>query len=146
MWTLPSTKNGTEHVVPLSRQAIDVLRSLKPIDTDPGALVFATRAGKALNDWESATKRIQDASRTVGWHRHDLRRTAATTMGMLGTIPDVVEAALNHVTIHSQIATTYNRSRYRPEVAKALQMLADYYDGIEAGSAQIIPMRNEAAT
>jgi integrase len=145
-WTLPSTKNGTEHVVPLSRQAIGVLRSLKPIDADPAALVFATRAGKSLNDWEGATARAKLASSTANWHRHDLRRTAATTMGMLGTIPDVVEAALNHVTIHSQIATTYNRSRYRPEVAKALQMLADYYDGIEGGSAQVIPMRKEPAT
>ena len=126
-WTLPMTKNGTEHVIPLSRQAIDLLRSLRPIDADPAALVFASRAGKALDDWEGATERVQAASGTADWHRHDLRRTAATTMGMLGTIPDIVEAALNHATIHSPLAATYNKARYRPEVATALQLLADYY-------------------
>jgi integrase len=143
-WTLPTTKNGTEHVIPLSSQAIDLLRFLRPIDVDPATPVFASRAGKALDDWEGATERIQAASGTTDWHRHDLRRTAATTMGLLGTIPDIVEAALNHATIHSSLAATYNKARYRPEVAKALQLLADYFDGIEAGAAQVIALRREA--
>ena len=137
------TKNGTEHVIPLSRQAIDLLRSLRPIDADPPALVFASRAGKALDDWEGATERVQAASGTADWHRHDLRRTAATTMGLLGTIPDIVEAALNHATIHSPLAATYNKARYLPEVATALQLVADYYDGIEVGAARVIPLRRE---
>ena len=131
-------------MIPLSRQAIDLLRFLRPIDVDPAAPVFASRAGKALDDWEGATERIQAASGTTDWHRHDLRRTAATTMGLLGTIPDIVEAALNHATIHSSLAATYNKARYRPEVAKALQLLADYFDGIEAGAAQVIALRTEA--
>jgi integrase len=144
-WTLPLTKNGTEHVIPLSRQAIDLLRSLRPIDADPAALVLASRAGKAKDDWENVTQRIQAASGTVDWHRHDLRRAAATTMGMLGTIPDIVEAALNHATIHSPLAVTYNKARYLPEVAIALQRLADYYDGIEIGAAQVIALRRETS-
>ena len=139
------TKNGTEHVIPLSRQTIELLRSLRPLDADPQALVFTSRAGKALGDWEGATQRIQAASGTADWHRHDLRRTAATTMGTLGTIPDVVEACLNHTTIHSPIAMVYNRSRYRPEVARALQLLADYYDGIERGGAEVIALRGETS-
>jgi integrase len=140
-WMLPMTKNGTQHVIPLSRQTIDLLRSIRPLDADPMALVFASRTGKALDDWEGATKRTQAVSGTTGWHRHDLRRTAATTMGMLGTIPDIVEAALNHTTIHSPLAMAYNRSRYRPEVATALQLLADYYDSIESGAAEVIALR-----
>jgi integrase len=139
------TKNGTEHVIPLSRQAIHLLQSLKSIGADPATLVFASPGGKALNDWEGATERIQDASGTANWHRHDLRRTAATTMGMLGTIPDIVEAALNHTTIHSPLAVTYNKARYLPEVAAALQRLADYYDGIEVGAARVIALRREMA-
>jgi integrase len=144
-WTLPMTKGGTQHVIPLSRQAIDLLRSLRLVSADPVALVFASRAGKALDDWEGATERVQAASGTSDWHRHDLRRTAATAMGMLGTIPDIVEAALNHATIHSPLAATYNKARYLPEVATALQLLADYYDGIEAGAARVIPLRRETS-
>lgn len=60
-------------------------------------------------------------------------------MGELGVIPDIIEAALNHVTIRSKLAATYNRARYRPQVAQALQLLADALDGIEHG-AEIVPM------
>jgi integrase len=140
-WTLPKTKNGTEHMIPLPRQATDLLRSLRPIDVDPAALVFASRGGKALSDWEGATQRVQATSATANWHRHDLRRTAATMMGMLGTIPDIIEAALNHAKIHSPLAMAYNRSRYRPEVATALQRLADALDGIEVGAGEVVPLR-----
>ena len=133
-------------MIPLSRQAIALLRSLRPIDTDPAALVIASRTGKALNDWEGATERVQAASGTANWHRHDLRRTAATTMGSLGTIPDIIEAALNHATIHSPLAATYNKARYLPEVATALQLVADYYDGVELGAARVVPLRGLSTT
>ena len=52
--------------------------------------------------------------------------------------PDIIEAALNHVSIHSALAATYNKSRYRPQVADALQRLADALDGIEQGGAEIV--------
>ena len=50
-------------------------------------------------------------------------------LGEMGELPDIIEAALNHVTLHSPLAATYNRSRYRPQVAVALQRLADALDG-----------------
>ena len=109
--------------MPLSRQAVDLLRA-QP-HRGAGALVFASRTGGHLTNWDRATKVIMEASNTAGWTRHDLRRTGATMMADLGETPDIIEAALNHVVIRSQIAATYNRSRYRPQVAVALQRLAD---------------------
>jgi hypothetical protein len=47
---------------------------------------------------------------------------------------------LNHASIRSPLAATYNRSRYRPQVAAALQRLADALDGIEAGGAEVVPL------
>jgi integrase len=132
------TKNTTVHVVPLSRQAAQVLRSVAPEDPAPDAHVFVTSTSKPLGAWEKATARLHAASNTNGWHRHDLRRSAATLMGEMGVMPDIVEAALNHVTIRSHVATIYNKSRYRPEVARALQLLADALDGIEQGGAEVI--------
>lgn len=38
------------------------------------------------------------------------------------------------------LAATYNRSRYRPQVAVALQRLAEALDGIEAGGAEVDPL------
>ena len=50
----------------------------------------------------------------------DTDRMAATLMGELGTDPHVIEVALGHVTLHTGLASVYNRARYRPQVAAAL--------------------------
>ena len=105
----------------------------------PDHLIFATAPGAPLGNWDRAGKWFQEASGTAGWHRHDLRRTAATFMGNLGTDPHIIEAALGHVTVHSGLASVYNRSRYRPQVAEALQRLADALDGIGMGYVPDIP-------
>lgn len=133
------SKNKLEHVVPLSHQAIKLMGALgKP---EAGSLVFCSHKGGRLTNWDRATKVIMEASGTSGWTRHDLRRTGATMLGDMGETPDIIEAALNHVTIRSQIAATYNRSRYRPQVAIALQRLADALDGIAQGGADVVPLR-----
>jgi integrase len=140
-WTISDTKNGQPHVVPLSDQAVALLKARKPEKVRPGALVFANRDSGALQNWDRETKAIMEASETEGWTRHDLRRTGATMLGEMGELPDIIEAALNHVAIRSQLAATYNRSRYRPQVASALQRLADALDKIEAGAAENVQMQ-----
>lgn len=65
-------------------------------------------------------------------------------LGDMGELPDIIEAALNHVEIRSTLAATYNRSRYRPQVAAALQRLAIALDGNAVGGAQVVPLRVSA--
>ncbi len=143
-WTIAATKNGQPHLVPLPRQAVTFLTDIKPPDADPAALVFGSSTGKPLGNWDREAKAIMSASGTAGWTRHDLRRTGATMLGEMGELPDIIEAALNHVSIRSPLAATYNRARYRPQVAAALQRLADALDGIEAGAGQVLPMLRAA--
>jgi integrase len=135
-WTITETKNGQPHIVPLSKQALALLRERLPADKKKAAdqPVFATSTKKPLGNWDRECKTIMEASKTCAWHRHDLRRTAATMLGDLGETPDIIEAALNHVAIRSRLAATYNRSRYRPQVAEALQKLADKLQEIEAAA------------
>jgi integrase len=142
IWSIPPerAKNGEPHLVPLSRQAVALLTAIRPKDRKPDSLVFCTSAGTALGNWDRETKAVQQKSQTSDWHRHDLRRTGATLLGEMGELPDIVEAALNHVSIRSPLAATYNRSRYRPRVAAALQRLADALDGIEQGAGMVIPL------
>ncbi len=137
-WTIQETKNGQPHIVPLSRQALDLLRRMRPEKPKPDDLVFATKTGTALGNWDRETKALQEDSNTDGWTRHDLRRTGATMLGDMGELPDIIEAALNHVSIRSPLAATYNRSRYRPQVAAALQRLADALDEIKAGGPKMV--------
>jgi integrase len=144
-WTLPPerTKSRRAHIVPLSRQAGALLQARLPErPDDPDALIFPASRGGMRTHWDRESKEIMAASGTAGWHRHDLRRTGATMLGELGIEPHIIEAALNHTSIHSPLAATYNRARYRPQVADALQRLADALDGIAAGSATVVPLRH----
>jgi integrase len=142
-WTIPVTKSGRPHLVPLSRQAVAMLRAIGP--GAPGDRVFAARGGGKLRNWDRATKVTMKATGTAGWHRHDLRRTGATLLGEMGTEPHVIEAALNHASIHSQLAAAYNRARYFPAVQAALQRLADRVDGIAQGGAEVRSLAAERA-
>jgi integrase len=139
MWTIPTTKSGRAHTVQLSGQALCLLRSIG--GGEPDALIFATGNGTRLANWDKAGKAIHAATGTSGWTRHDLRRTGATMLGDMGIEPHIIEAALNHAAIHSQLASTYNRSRYQQPVAMALQRLADALDGIATGGAVVVPIR-----
>jgi integrase len=143
-WTLPQTKNGQVHTIPLSQQAATLLRGVMPTNSapDPDGFVFTTPNGTPISRWEEATKRLWTASGTSGWTRHDLRRTAATLLGELGTIPEIIEAGLNHAAIRSRIAAVYNRWRYLPQVAAALQQLADLLDSIEQGGATVVALHS----
>jgi integrase len=137
-WRIPSTKNGLGHRLPLSRQALALLRAVGT--GEPEILVFRTPAkrggdGRLIN-WDREAKRLMAETGTAGWTRHDLRRTGATMLGEMGVEPHVIEAALNHAAIHSRLAATYNRARYLPAVREALQRLADRLDAIAAGSAE----------
>ena len=138
-WTLPDTKNGEDHVIPLPHQVIKLFQSRRPKKPKPAELVFATASGAPLASWDKATKVIHAASKTADWSRHDLRRTGATVLGDLGVLPDIIAAALNHVSIRSTLEANYNRSRYRPQVADALQRLADTFDEIEAEGRKRMP-------
>ena len=82
--------------------------------------VFTTTDDTRLTmpGWDYVTKIVQAASETSRWHRHDLRRTGVT-LWAAGTEPHIIEAAVNHVSIHSPLAATYNKARYRSQVAAA---------------------------
>ena len=57
-WTIAETKNGETHVVPLPRQALELLRGLRPEKPNQDALVFHTSTGGALGNWDRETKAI----------------------------------------------------------------------------------------
>lgn len=114
------------HVIPLSRQAASLIEGWRSAKTDPDDLVFASSSGCPLGNWDKETKTISRRAGVDGWHRYDLRRTAATCLGVLGVAPRVIEAALGHADIHSSLAGVYNRSRYEKKVGEALQALGNW--------------------
>ena len=142
LWTISAerTKNGRAHDVPLSAEAITILRDMpRRVDRDH---VFGVGAG-AFSGWSKAKvaldKRILAALRKddakaklpVLWRVHDIRRTVATRMGDIGVQPHVVESVLNHVSGHKAgVAGVYNRSAYAAEKQAALSLWAAHVNAI----------------
>jgi hypothetical protein len=85
---------------------------------------------------------MQKLSGTTGWTRHDLRRTGATMLGEMGELPDIIEAALNHVSIPLAAGRDV-QPQPLPAAGGcgAATGLADALDGIESGAAKVGALR-----
>jgi integrase len=130
------TKNGMLHVLPLSPQAIATLETMpRFLDSD---FVFTTTGTTPISGFGRFKQRLDvfvglDAE---DWRFHDLRRTAATNMAIMGVQPHIIEAVLNHKTgIVSGVAAVYNRYAYVDEKREALEKWADRVEEVTASSA-----------
>src|SRR6516225_7310436 len=134
-------KNKRLHELPMPTQ-VQAILDRRRAQTHPryggsgGEWVF----GRRFTAW-SKSKEILDRRLDIGnWRLHDLRRSAATHMAELGTLPHVVEAILNHVSGHkSGVAGIYNRARYEGAMREALQAWGDYIDRLTPTGEMIGP-------
>lgn len=129
-WVIPAErmKMRREHFVPLSRQAVALLRDLR--DMSDGEVLFPHRdkPGATLNDrtLNALLERIGYAGEKV----HGWRVAFSTHFNGLGANPDVVEACLAHA--RKGVRGVYNRAEYRDERRVMLQQWADYLDRLAA--------------
>ena len=129
-WRIPAAKMKMKrpHNVPLSRQALDVLRELQPV-TGKTPWLFPSRwdktqheAGHVLN---LALRRMGYGPETMT--AHGFRAMAATTLSEQGWASEVIERQLAHVD-KNQVRAAYQRSDLLAERRKMLQAWADYLD------------------
>lgn len=121
-WTIPAkrAKNATQHTVPLAPLAISMLEGLPRFAGSE--FVFTTTGTTPISGFGRLKARLEKASGADDWRMHDIRRTVATNMAMLGVQPHVIEAVLNHKSgIVSGVAAVYNRHAYTQEKREALE-------------------------
>ncbi len=143
-WRYTVTKTNTPHIVPLSRQAVDILRELQPL-TGRGRFVFpgARSNGRPMSD-----NAILAAMRRLGITKeemsgHGFRAVARTILDeVLGVRPDYIEHQLAHA-VRDPNGRAYNRTAHLPERRKMMQEWADYLDKLKAG-AEVIPLPQRA--
>lgn len=137
-WTVPAerTKSDRENIVPLSKQAIAVLKNVKRLKGD---YVFSTGNGeKHVKGYSKAKRQTDDAiaklvksgkaKKVEPWRWHDLRRTLKTGMSKLRVSEFVSELVLNHAM--PGLEGVYNIHSYEEEKREALQTWANYVDGV----------------
>ena len=139
-WHIPATrmKMRNSHLVPLSRQALEVFKELHQI-TDKRDLVFFSPANKAKcisnNAVLSALKRMGYAGRMTG---HGFRSLASTILNEQRQYhPDAIERQLAHAD-KNEIRAAYNRAEYLLERKKMMQDWADFLDSVAKGESNIV--------
>lgn len=143
-WRFMVTKTGTQHIVPLSRQAVEILRELLPL-TGNGRYVFP---GARTNARPMSDNAILAAMRRMGISKeemsgHGFRAMARTILDeVLGFRPDFIEHQLAHA-VRDPNGRAYNRTAHLPERRKMMQDWADYLDKLKAG-VEGIPLQRRA--
>ena len=154
VWRKPnvkSTRGGPRsQALPLSSAAYALLSSLPGWSkSKPDELVFPNGSGsKPLDNWTRFQRALHRVTGTSDWHRHDLRRTAATIMHSLKVSAPTIEQILAHAdplrservgaaaSHYIQLSRVLSNARDPQE--EALSILAEalaYIENIEAGDA-----------
>jgi integrase len=130
-WRIPAErmKMNELHIVPLSRQAVGVLRELQKI-SGQRRYVFPNHHNPATfmteNTMLFALYRMGYHSRATG---HGFRSTASTILNEHGFAPDVIERQLAHGE-RDKVRAAYNHAQYLPERRKMMQWWADFLGGL----------------
>lgn len=148
VWAIPAnrTKMRKEHLVPLSQQAVRILKEIEKV-SGGGRLVFPGLRGTSRPISENT---FNAALRRLGYGHdemtaHGFRAMASTLLNQSGKWrPDVVERALAHGE-RDKIRAAYNRAEYWGERVDMAQWWSDYLDVLRNG-AEVIPMNKRMAS
>ena len=141
LWTIPALRmkrrlsgkiNGQPHLVPLSKQVIDVLKDMQPL-TGLGALVFPSERGQGRTISENTCRQ---ALRSMGYTDHVPHgfRASIRTLAreVLHFDKEVIERLLSHGSDEA-LGGAYDRTQFMQERARLMQAWADYGDRLRTG-------------
>ena len=142
VWTIPGhkMKMGRPHAVPLSRQAIAIIREIEHDATFSNFLFPSLRA----LDRPMSDNTINAALRRLGYSKHQMtghgfRAMAATLLNEMGIWnPDAIERQLAHADGNS-IRRAYARGQYWDERVRMMQHWSDYLDQLRDGATILRP-------
>jgi len=134
-WNIPASrmKMKSAHLVPLSQQAIEILKTLSPV-TGHSKYLFPGRTSSR----PMSNNTLNAALRYLGFDKetataHGFRATARTLLDeVLYQRVDYIEHQLAHA-VRDPNGRAYNRTAHLAERKKMMQVWADYLDKLKAG-------------
>jgi integrase len=148
-WRIPAAKMKMKvlHVVPLSKQAVTVLRELQPLTRKPKhSFVFPSE-----RTWTRpmSNNTVNAALRSLGYAHsemtgHGFRSMASTMLNERGWNRDAIERQLAPAERDS-VRAAYNYAEHLPERRKMMQAWADYLDNLKVAAQKIINLTKRAA-
>ncbi len=141
-WRVPAEKMkmGAVHIVPLSNQAVAILREIQAV-TGEGKYMFPSlRTG----DRPMSENTVNAALRRLGYANnemtgHGFRSMASTLLNEHGWNRDAIERQLAHAE-RNAVRAAYNYAEFLPERRKMMQWWADHLESLATGG-KVIPMR-----
>jgi len=147
-WRIPAErmKMREPHIVPLSKQAVVILRELAQ-HTGPDGLLFPSLRSKAR---PMSDNTLNAALRRLGYAKdemtaHGFRAMASTCLTEQGFADPLIELQLAHAE-RNEVKAAYKRDRWAArmtERTKMMQAWADYLDGLRAG-ANVVGIKRKA--
>jgi integrase len=136
-WRIPGhkMKMDNDHIVPLSRQAVEILRTVASLSSD-GKFVFPSirTVERCMSE-----NTVNAALRGLGYSKevmtaHGFRAMARTIMDeVLGERVDLIEHQLAHA-VKDPNGRAYNRTSHLPARREMMQRWADYLDNLKSGA------------
>nr|WP_314523199.1 integrase arm-type DNA-binding domain-containing protein [uncultured Acinetobacter sp.] len=136
LWRIPAgkMKMALPHIVPLSRQAIELLENLLPLTGRKQYVFYNHSTAKPMS-----SNAILCVIRTMGYNGkmtgHGFRGLASTTLHELGYKHDAIEIQLAH-RVGNAVSQAYNHAQHLEYRTKMMQDWSDYIDGLRT---KIIP-------
>lgn len=144
-WAVPAERMKTDapHHVPLSRQAVEVLRELRTLNGNRDLVFPGRRPTQPMskNTILFALYRLGYHSRMTG---HGFRAVASTLLNELGYRPDVIERQLAHAEKNS-VRAAYHRSQYLEERKAMMQQWADHLDALRSDDHKAVAFRRPSS-
>ncbi len=141
-WHIPEhkMKMRQKHIVPLSKQALKILKELQAVTGDDQYLFPGIRSKKR----PMSENTVNGALRRLGYTKdemtgHGFRSMASTLLNERGWNPDAIERQLAHSEGNS-VRAAYNYAEYLTERCKMMQDWADYLDDLRLG-AKVITLK-----
>lgn len=129
LWTIPEGKMKMRraHIVPLSRQMVELLRELRSSTGGRGLLFTNSRRPGEMMSGTTINRVLQYLG--VPFSGHDFRATASTHLYEMGYEEKLVEMQLAHAE-GNKVKAAYNHARHLPERRAMMQAWADWLEGI----------------
>ena len=141
VWTVPGVRlkmrkakkaKAEPHVVPLSRQAVQLLKELHAL-TGAGRFLFP---GERSSDRPMSENTVNAALHTLGYKgkivAHGFRHMASTALNEAGWDKDAIERQLAHKD-KDHVRGIYNKAKYAAERRQMMQAWSDYLDRLRLG-------------
>lgn len=145
-WRIPASrmKMDEQHIVPLSRQALALLRELQPLTGDGRFLFPSIRT----EDRPISNNTLNAALRRIGFTgdemvAHGFRSMASTCLNEQGWHPDLIELQLAHAE-RNDVRGAYNRAQRLAERREMMQGWGDYLDRLRLNT-NVVPLKRTAA-